>query len=209
MADILVTCAHCGAKTAVSEYVDPDMAACGACGEKLNVPRAEVFVPAAPPPRPTSKEAPLLERTTTSMEASIRKRRKRIHERMKITAWSPSPMTIWIIFIVGSLTLGITRYVILPSHHGALETVKHFGPIVLLILHLTVCVDAFAENVMNGVIALFVPGYSLFYLYTQCDSYILRLAVGIMVVPCGQDSFNKCVEIVKWVIGMLEKATPS
>jgi len=207
MADILVTCEQCGAETAVSEYVDPALATCRACGEKLNVPYAEMNAPRPPPQhqqeKPQTGPNPL-ERSTVAAANVAKARRSRVRKRKRVISWSPSVFTIWIIFVVGTLLLCLLRYWLFQESDR--KVLIHGGLVCMFVLHMTVVVDAFAEDILTGVLCLIVPGYSLFYLFTMCDSYILRLGVGVLMIPFGMDAVKLCYESVDAFIKWMGKA---
>lgn len=199
MADIVVKCAQCGEETALSEYVDPDLATCRSCGRKLNVPRIELAGPKPPPQREKAKEGPSpLERTTVTAFRAANARRARVHKRRRIISWTPSVLTTWLIFGIGTIALCLVKVLLLNESDR--DVLIQGALIWLLLLHLAVVVDAFADNIMSGLLCLFVPFYSLFYLYTMCDSYILRLAVGVMLVPFGWDAVVRSYKLIDALI---------
>ncbi|MEI6970128.1 MAG: hypothetical protein WCL44_01305 [bacterium] len=205
MADIAVRCGECGAETSISEYVDPEMAKCRACGVKLSVPNIAPAGPKPPPPREKAPEGPSpLERSTMTAFRAAHARRERVRKRKRIISWTPSLLTIWLIFIIGIILLGLLRFVLLGQSDR--EFIVKGALAALLVLHFTVVVDAFADNIMTGLLCLFIPFYSLFYLYTMCDSYILRLSVGILGVPFGLDAALATYKAAEWVIMSLRKA---
>ena len=210
MADVIVECSHCGKKTAVSEYVDHGMAVCPACGAKLDVPRREVIGPTAPARQEPSGQKPAtpspLERSTVTAFRAVSDRRKKFGRRRQIISWSPGPITLISIFILGTLILSLLRFVFLPP--GDMAAFAKIGVLCLMVGHFTVVVDAFCENMMFGLLSLVLPGYSLFYLYTQCDSYVLRLAVGIMIIPFGMDAVKVLLITLKIVLRFFGQDIP-
>ena len=205
MADIVVKCAQCGKETSVSEYVDPDLATCGSCGEKLDIPHVELTGPRPPPQKEKPKDGPSpLERNTMTAFRVASARRARVHKRKRIISWSPSVLTTWLIFGIGAIVVCLLRFVLLKD--SELELLIKGGLACLLILHFTVIVDAFADSIMTGLLCLFVPFYSFFYLYTMCDSYVLRLAVGILLLPFGCDGAVRVYKLIDLLLAMLRKS---
>ena len=207
MADIVVKCDKCGIETAISEYVDPSFATCRSCGEKLNVPHT---APAGPRPPPQKKEKPrdglsALERNTMTAFKASQTRRARVHKRRRIISWTPSVLTTWLIFIVGIVLMCLLRFWLFRGTSME-ESLISGGLVCLGILHFVVVVDAFADSIMTGVLCLFIPFYSLFYLYTMCDSFILRLAVGILLVPFGADAVVRGFKLASDLIAMLRRS---
>jgi len=76
----------------------------------------------------------------------------------------------------------------------------------MAVLHLTVVVDAFSDNIMTGLLCLFIPFYSIFYLYSQCDSYVLRLAVGVLLAPFGWDGVARVYGLINGLLEMLRNS---
>lgn len=205
MADISVTCAHCGAETVISEYVDPNLVSCPKCGEKLSVPQAEILTPRPPPREEKAPTGPSpLERTTVAAAQASIARRARVHKRKRIISWTPSVMTTWIIFFVVTLILCALRYWLLGKSDR--DVLVYGGLVCLFVLHLTVVVDAFADNIMTGLLCLIIPFYSLFYLFTMCDSFVLRIAVGVLIIPFGPDAAMLCYKSVESFIKWMGKA---
>lgn len=206
MADIVVKCRECGAETSISEYVDPELAACRSCGKKLRVPKMALTGP-KPPPEKKKKvdEGPSpLERSTMTAFRAASARRERVHKRKRMISWTPTVLTTWLIFGIGTIVLCLLRFMLLGESDRSV--LIHGALLAMLVLHFTVVVDAFADNIMTGLLCLFIPFYSVFYLYTLCDSYILRLAVGILVVPFGFDAARKVYEGADWIITWLRKS---
>jgi|APCry1669188910_1035180.scaffolds.fasta_scaffold86951_1 hypothetical protein len=205
MADIVVTCAECGTKTAISEYVDPALAACHICGRKLEVPHMEPTGPRPPPPKSKPVAQPLdMGSMTVSRATSDRRLRAHARTRRRLISWSPSVLSTWLIFVIGTAVLCLLRFVLLKGSdrdlfiNGAL--------ICMAVLHLTVVVDAFSDNIMTGLLCLFIPFYSIFYLYSQCDSYVLRLAVGVLLAPFGWDGVARVYGLINGLLEMLRNS---
>ncbi len=208
MADILLTCSSCGEETAVSEYIDPQMASCASCGEKLEVPEAYISAPQAPKKKPKqSTQAVLQERGRASVAKEISKRsERRKKKRRGVIVWTPSTTTIIVIFVIGVAlllflrVLGLKTGVFSKSLH---ESYIQIGFYAVLILHVAVVVDAFNDSIMHGLLAIFVPFYGLYFLYFHCDSFVLRLIVAIFIVPFGLDTCKALLRIgfilVEWL----------
>jgi len=204
MADISTKCGQCGQETSVSEYVDPDMAVCRGCGAKLVVPRAMTSGPRPPPAKkePAPKAA-VLERVTVTAAQAVAKRQKRVRNKNKIIAWSPSGVTILIMFFVLTGILCTLRYAVLRG--SDLDLFVQTGLFIMLVAYLTVVADGFHDSIMNGLLCLVVPFYFVYYLYTQCDSWILRLLVGILIPTFGLNALLLAWEGAMGIVEMMKR----
>jgi len=182
------------------------MAACRKCGEKLDIPTAMVTGPRPPPPKkePARREISQLELATMTASKAVATRQKRVRKKHRIIAWSPSSVTILIMFFVITGILCLLRYVILGN--ADLDIFVKAGLFMMLVGYLTVVVDGFGDSIMNGLLCLVVPFYFLYYLYSECDSWALRLLVGVLVPPFAPNAVMACYGGVMSVVGMMKSS---
>lgn len=93
----------------------------------------------------------------------------------------------WLIFVLLGGVMGFLRYGGVLGK-SALDSVAMVAPFIGLALHLYLLTLAFKDSVFHGILALLVPGYSLYYLFLISDKFILRSAIGGLVVGIGQDA---------------------
>lgn len=207
MADIILRCRQCKKETAVSEYVEADTIPCSSCGCPLKLP-ARNFPQPPKAPEPEKQQQPSVlpeERSTmTAFKAIEEREKKRKKKRKAVWSWTPSTALLLGIFIAGTFILGLFRFssILAESDRNIYIMI---GMLALLVGHLTICVDAFNDNVMQGVLCFFVPFYSMYYLFAETDSFLLRVVVGIFILPFGYDFVVQAVNIGKAVIQFVGK----
>jgi hypothetical protein len=200
MADIDVTCANCGENVTISEYVDADLATCSVCGDKLFAAKDEptpkkgrnaggkvVVSKATLHEVPRSAKDPTMNMSDESVftvsdatKARAKKRKKR--KKVQIGQFVPGIGVILGFVVLISAVITFLRFGNALSESDV-ETFKQIGVCLLGFGHMAVMVDAFKDNAMYGLLCMFVPFYSLTYLYTKCDSLLLRAFVGMLLVP--------------------------
>jgi len=199
MADVMATCTECGAEMKVSQFADPEQVKCKECGGKLQIPE-QVLRRSERYQKQQKKDAdpisPLVamhrqqqqQRSTVTAAYDVSKHTmKRRAKGTRIWVWTPNKLTLLIIFIVGTGILSALRFLPFLGDED-LQAYRHFGAMAIGVAWLIVSVDAFHDNVMHGLLCIFVPFYFLYYLYSQCDSFLLRVGVGILLIPFGIDA---------------------
>jgi hypothetical protein len=199
MADIHLSCSQCASMTTVSEYADRSLLRCDKCGGALVDAGTEQpaharrltlkKTPSAPPPPPGSKRT----RTEASDPdllfdkerdiARIRERHR--HARQKL---SQNHVVAWITFLALGAVMGFLRYgpAVRPPEIRAY--LQNYGVILLLAFHLIVILKAFSDSILQGVLSIFVPGYSLYYIFILSDDFLLRAVFAGLLVGIGHDS---------------------
>ncbi len=61
--------------------------------------------------------------------------------------------------------------------------------IIYLAFHAMIVLKALTENIMQGILCLLVPGYSLFYIFIISDDFYLRAVLAGLLAGVGQDAF--------------------
>ena len=61
------------------------------------------------------------------------------------------------------------------------------GALAILFFHLVIVIEAFTTDFLTGLFCLVVPGYSLYYLLTESDSFWLRAIVLALLAAFGLD----------------------
>ena len=49
-------------------------------------------------------------------------------------------------------------------------------------------IKAMSDSMMQGILCLFIPGYSFYYLFLVTDEFYLRAIVAALLVGIGQDA---------------------
>jgi hypothetical protein len=205
MSDIIVTCAQCGNNITVSEYVTAEMITCMKCKTQVPIPtrtpdpiavapklKLAWATPPEPPPAPVP--TPPVKLSRKEAKAAAKKNvqqylpkggKKRIRAR-KISTFEIKVLP-WLVFFALLLVGGWMRYV-----PGALAPDIHpqfvqGGVLALLLLHISVVCLAFGDDPFRGILCFIIPGYSIFYLFTQADQILLRGLVGALLIIFGLD----------------------
>jgi len=91
------------------------------------------------------------------------------------------------LFVVLGGTMGWLRYGGgLPPQHLALAA--EYGWVAVMAFHIIIVLKAMTDGMMQGILCLLVPGYSLFYLFAISDNFYLRAVFGGLLVGLGQDA---------------------
>jgi hypothetical protein len=225
VADIVVKCGSCGEEVTVSEFVDPEMAACFACGAKLDMPksspgrqrrplstirrRREADIPPVeePPAQPKVKktkwrraeprqpQSPQAALAVMPAAASERGRKLRRKLQRKKERSVRQDLPSWLTFIILTAVLCVVRYGNVLSA-ADLENAVFVGQVGIVILYIVVVLDAFKDDIFQGLLCL-IPFYAPYYLYFRSDSFYLRAIGGALVVAFGPDAFVSLHEITK------------
>jgi len=214
VADIEITCPNCATVTTISEFVDDAKLQCRSCGAHLEKPGALAQAakcegtPVSPPPPtqsglrlakrqreytapPTDEgdnalkaivEAPATQGQTVPLELrpEIKDDTRRINHAAIAAA----------LFVVLGGAMGYLRYGnILPEDILALTV--EYSWIAFVAFHAMIVLKAMTDNIMQGILCLLVPGYSLFYIFTISDDFYLRAALAGLLVGIGQDTSIK------------------
>ncbi len=216
MPDIDLTCPDCSTVTTLSEFVNESKLICRKCKKKLQKPGALAAAVAAAaaknehaeftPPAPTQSGLRLAKRKRDYIEPAVdavsvmetlrakqphtaedqdlelrpqvEENRSRINHAAIATA----------IFVVLGGGMGYLRYGgnVLPP--DILDMSIEYSWIVFLVFHAFVVLKSMTDNMLQGILCLLVPGYSLFYLFTISDNFYLRAVLAGLLVGIGQDT---------------------
>jgi hypothetical protein len=212
MADIIITCAACGNRVTVSEFVSAESLVCMNCKANIPVSTRMPHAPAAtglklamlpPPPSAPPHDEPekkgsrrgkislaaQAESPTSNysdvkkfLPSSGRRALRRRSSRMGKKNWS------WAVFALLLILLSWMRFWpgALPAQH--LSTVILTGVWALFGLHVVVVLYAFDDDPFHGVLSAILPGYSLYYLFVQADQFYLRSLVAALLLVFGWDA---------------------
>lgn len=199
MADIVVTCVQCGNNITISEFVTAEAITCMKCKGQVPIPPREPAMPsaagkiklsivkppetAAPPPKKFDKKKTKEDR---NVQQYLPQAGKKLIRARKVTTFEVKVLP-WILFFVMLLIFGWMRYI-----PGALAPDIHpmfieGGVWALLLLHFAVICLAFGDDSFCGILCVVVPGYSVYYLFTQADQMLLRGLAGALMIVFGLD----------------------
>jgi hypothetical protein len=195
VAQFEVKCPQCSKTVAVSPTAHSDALVCHFCGAKL--PRTVGFKPARQlkfkeeePSPAAGGEGPSTQRATVAsmQEAVAKSAAKRIRQRAprRRSAFG-GPVASWILFVLLGGGAAAMRYGNLLSEEH-LKLIPQYGPIVVIVLQVVILIKAFGDSVFQGILCLLIPFYSLYYLFTACDDFVLRAIVAGSLIGVGQDS---------------------
>lgn len=213
MADINITCPKCQSETTISEFVDASNLKCHSCGATLEKPGGliqaatkETNSDGTTPPAGKSKlrvkrrkKEPLI--TEPNAGASLKDivnqagnydvnnvEKIKLHPKVKNKENHINHATIaGLLFLVLGGAMGYLRYGnILPDKY--LDISVQYSWIVLLVFHGAITLKALTDNMMQGILCLLVPGYSLFYLFAVSDNFYLRAIFAGLLIGIGLDA---------------------
>lgn len=205
MADITLTCGQCGNLITVSEYIEADTLVCAKCQQTVPVPqRIPEASPAArlrlaTPPPPPVPESP--SESAPGHRAPPQKRRRRRSQGIHPAMWG------YVTFILLAAALVYLRFYPDSMPEARREMLITAAIAALGFLHVSVIAYAFADDAFHGVLCAIIPGYSIYYLYTQADQFLLRAVVGALLLAFGLDtvefvrrfSYNVYVDVSSWI----------
>jgi hypothetical protein len=195
MADITVTCKECGTSITLSEYAKPDNLLCPACKKPMSMPELQLpssdrFLPEQI--RRVKAEA-AIEDDPDKPRIQLKDIPGQIHNnrrrRVRMEGVLPT-IKAALLFVVLAGALVYLRYfdgykmILEPTDFDSL---KFGGALAILFFHVVIVVEAMTTNFLTGLLCLLIPGYSLYYLFTESDSFWLRSIVMALVVAFGPD----------------------
>ncbi len=195
MADITLVCKSCGASLTLSEYAKPDNLTCPACKALMSMPEAknqksDRFLPEHL--RQAKAEAAKTAGTGTpdvplnSLTAQIHNRPRR---RFRMETFLP-------VLKASLLFAGLTAlFVYLRYFRGYtlflepsdLDLFRLGGAGAILFFHVVIVIEALTSSFLTGLLCLLLPGYSLYYLFTESDTFWLRAVILALAVAFGRD----------------------
>ncbi len=193
MADIVLVCAKCRAQKTLSEYVSAAGLACDGCGTPLQRTGTPSDRPSLRSLTVRAHEEPVAQSAPTTQErAAILARFPEGRRRRRQREGPTDRMVLvlsWLLFVglAGALWFARYRLVLGAQHH---EMLVNAGMLGVAFMHLYVMSLAFTEDFFHGVLCLFVPGYTLYYLFLVTDAFYTRAVCAALLVAFGLDSFQ-------------------
>ena len=199
MADIILTCKACQATLKLSEYAKPGNLVCPSCRAPMTMPEpsrantSEQILPAHVRQAKAEAEALRQERgdqpevQLTEVSSSIHSRRRK--RKVRYDTFMPT-LKAAILFVVLGAALIYVRFFKGYTYFLAesdLDLLRMGGSLAILFFHLVVVIEAFTTDFFTGLFCLIIPGYSLYYLLTESDSFWLRAIVLALLAAFGLD----------------------
>ena len=105
----------------------------------------------------------------------------------------------WVVMLAIGIPLAWFRYgPMIPGHWHSMFQYWGFsyGPLLFLGIHVMITLLSFKDDFSKGLLCIFVPLYSFYYLLTLPDNHILRALVFILFVLLGVDAYHGTVQIL-------------
>jgi hypothetical protein len=196
MADITLTCTHCGATLTFSQYAKPEGLACPKCQAPLSMPDAEPSIPDRFLPQhirqakaeAAAREAANPGKTNVRLE-SISSQIHQKKRRVRFDSFMPTVKAA-VLFVVLTAILAYLRYFDgyqLFLAKDELDLLRLGGTVAILFFHVSIVIEALTNDFLTGILCLVVPGYSLYYLFTESDSFWLRAIMMSLIIVFGPD----------------------
>ncbi len=188
MADILLTCPHCSKTTTVSEYAAGPTIPCPACGAAIPLPatqkrsRLTLRKLESPPPEagpPPIPGGPSVEDRKNS--AFLKRDLKRVQRDKWINRSS------WLVFLALTAVLFYLRFQGGYAQWTTLEELKFYGMTAIGAMYLIIIICALKDNMFDGLLALVVPLYPFYYIFTVSSAVFLRALTAALLVVFGRD----------------------
>ncbi len=205
MADISYQCPQCGRERKLSQYADPRGVVCPKCnvpfeaahaGESggstpavggalperpaLRMKQRQADAPAeaaADQPEATAPPLPHPDIETPVGRPEVHEKKKKVSE-----AWLAGALFL----LLGGLMYGLRYQGWLPP--DAARNLRDYGWLAVLAGHAIIVAKAMTDNMLQGILSLLIPGYSLYYLFVVADHFYLRAVFAGLLIGIGQDA---------------------
>ncbi len=161
---------------------------------KSEAPPADPEPPAARGKRKAAKHKPAKQQTTTLpddvAEAAETTDDEQPVQRAYVTTERRPASHVWIGWLlfaaIGGSMWGL-RYGNWFSGEAA-GWLSAYGWIVVVAFHVLIVLKAMSDNMLQGILTLLVPGYSLYYIFVVSDDFIMRAVFAGLLVGTGMDA---------------------
>jgi hypothetical protein len=224
MADLSLKCPKCDKITVVSEFVDEAHLKCANCGDFLEKPGALEQVALSgsqPPPPPLTRSKLRLRKDSKPAVADDNKEDEssgldaiikganaidddslELRPEAKASRGVNHAILAGLLFLVLGAGMGYLRYGhVLPQQY--LDYSVKYAWIAALVINFAIVTKALTENMMQGILCLLIPGYSLYYLFGIADGFYMRAIVGAILIGIGQDAAAGIKEHMGFVTGKI------
>ncbi len=215
MADVSYDCPACGVTRMVSEFADPEKIKCATCGVLMRRPggeREDTLRPqegdanqpttgasppltsagkpqrlklartrTAPPPPADTDPAPEKPVFPPPPSAPLELHPKKKHNKPLVS----QPLLALLVFLLVGGISGFLRYggILPPDLLGLVLPHAWMG---VLFLHIVITIKALSSDMMQGILCIVIPGWSLIYLVLSDQFFLKAIILGILV-GIGED----------------------
>jgi len=217
MSDVTIQCLSCGNEITVSDVVNIENLKCRACGgdflrsnaqaqptgptpEEKRRSLMKTRIPEPVRPQQASEAPPANHINRVAWEklndpagqAEVQKQSAKMYSSLTWKAWA--------IFIGVGAIAGTCRYSgLIPA--SVLRQAILYEALTVLILHIFIVLKAFKDSILQGVLCVLLPPYSLYYLFSASDDFYLRAFIAGLLIGIGQDAG---VIFHEWSIGIID-----
>ncbi len=187
MADIEIKCPQCGNITTVSEFAELEYINCKSCNSQI----------------PVDKDA---NQESEKPKLRLKKDKKQydnVDDEKNVDPYFQPPkpgkaksdfsiaqhIIAWIIFIALGTLMYFIRYKGFLLDSRQLDIMKTYAPLVFLGFNILIILKAFSDNILQGILTLLIPGYSIIYLLFISDDFYARAVFAGLMVGMGEDAW--------------------
>ena len=198
MADITITCGTCGNRITISEYVDAEFMTCMKCRTKVPIPRkppeqapaaqlklAAGMRGAMEPATDEPHKGPTLIEEVQQNTPFMKRMRK---QKRRTWTWGATLAACGVCVALTAGLIYLRFWAPLPP--GKHDLVVNGALWLLALMHLSVIVAAFTEDIFHGIMCALIPGYTIYYLFFHVDRYFQRAIVAALLLAFGIDAFR-------------------
>lgn len=175
------------------------------CKNQVPIPNREAALPAeAPKLRLAITQPPEpLSTSLTQLPAKLSRKQAKAQAKKEVARYLPQAgkrrirtrkismfevkVLPWLVFFILLLVFGWLRHVpgvLAPDIHAMFI---QGGVWSLLLLHVSIICLAFGDDAFSGILCFIIPGYSVYYLFTQADQILLKGLVAALMIVFGWD----------------------
>lgn len=204
MSDVPARCSRCGNEINVSEFIAPESLKCSNCGGQLTLDTSKgegrkkpLTIRKEKPPEATPDQ----NTPTTSRGNSIFRRKKRPPSRTRrVGKLGVSDYAIsWVLVLTLTPILCLLRYVDFLSETDMPDYILG-GEIAFAVFYLVIVVEAFTEELFDGILCFFLPPYTFYYLFFKSTSFVLRAIIVALSAAFGWDV---CLQLWDWALAAI------
>ncbi|MEI6218727.1 MAG: zinc ribbon domain-containing protein, partial [bacterium] len=170
MSDVAARCTRCGNEVLVSEFIDPEALKCPNCGSKLLLDESTAAKKVSPlavrREKPQDPQVLIKNQGTPSVRdrrtGSSRRRREGKVRKVGSVRISDFSISLFLLFTLTPV-LCLLRYVDFLPDVDRIDYILG-GQIAFALFYLVILVEAFNEEMFDGMLCVFVPLYAFFYL---------------------------------------------
>lgn len=215
MSDVPARCSRCGNQVRVSEFIAPESLKCPNCSGNLLLDKSTVVTteprlslrrekPPDPDTTAAARPAPPMSKVKTIFRRRQRQAETRKTRKVRISDYAIG----WAVFLTLTPVLCMLRYVDFLSA-GDLNSFIFCGQIAFVVFYVVILVEAFSEEFFDGIVCIFLPPYTLYYLFFKSTSFSLRAIIMSLLASFGYDlsmtAYENTVIAFKYVAWLIDR----